>query len=96
MPTSTVTSGDRVMPSDDGDRRGPRGDRWHGGHEFVTAHQAAEYLGVHYRTIHRWASAGHLTPFYLAGLRSVRFARAEVENLLREAEEDQNEGGCDL
>lgn len=89
MLTSTAESGRPVVGPPGNRRRGsPDGDEWRG-HEYVTARQAADYLGVHYRTIHRYAASGFLTPLYLAGLRSVRFARVEVEGLLRGPEEGE-------
>jgi len=52
------------------------------GHEYVTASQAADYLSVHVRTVYRYALAGVLVAHRVAGSRSVRFRRADVERLL--------------
>jgi excisionase family DNA binding protein len=55
-------------------------DGWRG--KYVTAAQAAEFLAVHVRTVHRYAQEERLTPYYIRGSRAVRFLRTDVEGLI--------------
>ena len=55
-------------------------DPWAG--KYVTAAEAAEYLSVHVRTVHRYAAEGRLAPYYIAGSRRMRFRRTDVEAML--------------
>jgi len=54
---------------------------------WLTHAEAAAYLRVHPRTISRWADAGRLTKRQIDGLRSVRFARAELDALVVPADD---------
>jgi excisionase family DNA binding protein len=49
---------------------------------WLTKAEAGELMRVSPRTIDAWAEAGRITRHRVAGLQSVRFARAELEALL--------------
>lgn len=49
---------------------------------WMTKAEVAAHMRVTGRTVDRWASSGRLTKHHLAGIRSVRFARAEVDRLV--------------
>ena len=49
--------------------------------QLVSARQVAEQLGVHPKTVRRWAEAGRLSLVRL-GPRSIRFYQSEVDELI--------------
>lgn len=58
----------------------------------VTARQAAEILGVHVRTLGRYAREGKLTPIRLSK-RKLRYSQAEVERFAAEGMVDAESTG---
>lgn len=58
---------------------------------WLTKAEAAEYMRCDTRTIDRWTEAGKLTRHRVEGLRSVRFARAELDSLVVP---ERTEGGA--
>lgn len=56
---------------------------------YFTVANAATYAGVNRRTIYNWIDAGILDAVILSGIRYV--SRADMDNLIDEAEDDSNE-----
>ena len=50
--------------------------------EWLSSRQAADYLGVHIKTIQRWADSGRL-PAWRLGNQYLRFRRGDVEAMLK-------------
>ena len=51
-------------------------------HQLASVDEAAEYLGVHAKTVRRWIAQGRLTA-YAAGPRLIRVDLDEVDAMLR-------------
>jgi excisionase family DNA binding protein len=51
-------------------------------HEWMTAEQVADMLGVHLRTIYRWIKEGRLEAKRLAGGKIFRIHRDSAEKML--------------
>ena len=50
--------------------------------QILSRQQAAEYLGVHYGTLTRWASTGMGPPYIKVGARGVRYRQKDLDDYL--------------
>ncbi len=53
-------------------------------HEFLTTHEAAEYLRMHPHTIWRWCREGRLSAFQIK--REWRIRKSKLDELIEELE----------
>jgi excisionase family DNA binding protein len=49
---------------------------------FLTSHQAAALLGVHYKTLIRWVRKGVITPYQILPTSKYRFLEKDILALL--------------
>ena len=55
--------------------------------ELMTVKEVAEYFKVSVQTVKNWLNKRRLTPLKHEGARTVRIAKTEVENFMKEAKE---------
>jgi excisionase family DNA binding protein len=60
---------------------------------LMSPEEVADYLGVHVQTVRAWIRSGRLPARRVAGLRALRIRYADVVNLLRPLDEQEEEAG---
>lgn len=56
-----------------------------GEQEYYTADEVAQYVGVHWRTVHRWITQGKIKAVQLGGNTSpYKISQAELDRFLKE------------